>query len=456
MSLSTLAPRTLDPPIAPGKLGFVHYQLGRGGIWHERLLLCQVEGMTWIIMTPDGDIYPEALSSIHFVPCMPGGVPRQLAGKMLYRFEDLDTMHTPAEWAEIFRIGVAEAALSREEGNPALDEVSLAAGARIGAGGFAGQFAPSPDPSAGALVVVPPGPPGPPEGPPTPRGSDVWIVSQHSGHQGAPALGSQVVPGKTATRSGDFALDTIGGGTVVLRRLEVSQISGFASAEAARWKAIAGDDSRGVPGPFGKAPSTLGGFLRKHTGGGHEPGAFVAPDARVSAVRYDEQGLRRRTFEDACGQLEEPDFADWPVEGPRTTRWMCKFILTHGGNPQSRSPRFFTDAKVPEGDRVRHEHLLLMDILQLALEYDQLDISALASFEVLARRVALLEESYTTNPKNPRFEGAEHFSGMGRKTAAVAPDLSKHVATALQAESQITKERRKAREEASLAAGNKK
>ncbi len=89
-------------------------------------------------------------------------------------------------------------------------------------------------------------------------------------------------------------------------------------------------------------------------------------------------------------------------------------------------------------------------------QYDQLDVSALACFEVLARRVALLEECYTANPKNPRFEGTEHFSGLGRKTAAVAPDLSKHVATALQAESQIAKERRKAREEASLAAGSKK
>ena len=66
------------------------------------------------------------------------------------------------------------------------------------------------------------------------------------------------------------------------------------------------------------------------------------------------------------------------------------------------------------------------------------------------------EEAYAANPKNPKFEASEHFAGMGRKIAAVASDVSKFISSALQAESQIAKERRKAREEVSLAAAPKK
>ena len=72
-------------------------------------------------------------------------------------------------------------------------------------------------------------------------------------------------------------------------------------------------------------------------------------------------------------------------------------------------------------------------------------------FELLSRPVALLEEAYTANPKAPRFEGSDHFLGLGRRGAAIAPSLTKHIAEALQADAQIAKERRKAREEQALA-----
>ena len=85
------------------------------------------------------------------------------------------------------------------------------------------------------------------------------------------------------------------------------------------------------------------------------------------------------------------------------------------------------------------------------LVYDQLEVSGLAAFELLSRRVALIEEAYYTNPKNPRFEGAEYFQGLGRRGAAVAPALTQFVAKSLEADALIQKERRKAREESSLA-----
>ncbi len=169
------------------------------------------------------------------------------------------------------------------------------------------------------------------------------------------------------------------------------------------------------------------------------------------AVKFDEMGQRYREYSDAVRLLEEPSWPDFPVQGPRTVRWLCKYIKDQGCVPRTRTDRFMRDAHVPENDRVRHEHSTLMEILEWALTYDQLDVSALVSFELLSRRVQLLEEAYTANPKNPRFEGSEFFQGLGRRTAAVAPQLTSYAATQLQSEAQIAKERRKAREEATLA-----
>ena len=169
-------------------------------------------------------------------------------------------------------------------------------------------------------------------------------------------------------------------------------------------------------------------------------------------VRYDEWGERFRHFADSVQIMEEPTWKDWPIEGPRTMRWLCRYIKDNGWTPKGRTAKFMLEAKVPETDRVRHEHRVLMEILELAVTYDQLDVSALSSFELLGRRVQLLEEASSANPKNPRFEGSEYFSGLGRRGAAVAPTLTAHVATSLQADVAIQKERRKAREEAALAA----
>ena len=73
-------------------------------------------------------------------------------------------------------------------------------------------------------------------------------------------------------------------------------------------------------------------------------------------------------------------------------------------------PSALLGAHVPENDRVRHERSTPMEVIEWVLTYDQLDVLALASFELLSRRVHLLEEAYTANPKNPRFDGERVLS----------------------------------------------
>ena len=72
--------------------------------------------------------------------------------------------------------------------------------------------------------------------------------------------------------------------------------------------------------------------------------------------------------------------------------------------------------------------------------------------ELLLRRLQLIEEAHALSPSAPSYEGSEHWMGTGRRRGAVLvdPRLSKHVATRVKDETEVAKERRKAREERRL------
>ena len=81
---------TLHPfgPLWPGKRGFVHYNHGQGGIWHERLLLCRSHGSFWTTITPDNDIYCEDVDKLMWYPSTIWQVPPALSGQTVHLFDD--------------------------------------------------------------------------------------------------------------------------------------------------------------------------------------------------------------------------------------------------------------------------------------------------------------------------------------------------------------------------------
>lgn len=86
--------------------------------------------------------------------------------------------------------------------------------------------------------------------------------------------------------------------------------------------------------------------------------------------------------------------------------------------------------------------------MDTAICYDCLQVSNLASFELLVRRKQLLAEAHSHNPAAPSYEGADYWMGNKYKHggAIVVPSLTEHVSKKLQADSQILKERRKLEE----------
>ena len=102
-------------------------------------------------------------------------------------------------------------------------------------------------------------------------------------------------------------------------------------------------------------------------------------------------------------------------------------------------------------------HDLLSQALEYLVCYDQLDGSNLACAEVIARTYQLVEETHGSM----KIEGVEHYIGkptsMGtRRGVALAPVLSRHATSKLARETDILKQRRKAREEAIASKSNKK
>ena len=215
---------------------------------------------------------------------------------------------------------------------------------------------------------------------------------------------------------------------VQVKRILTTDVDHFLTAGATRLASLAA--GLRVPGAAAITPSSV--------------------DARMLPAKFNAQGKRHREFTDACDNLGEVAWADWPVTGPRTCRWFSRYIKEVNTIPQARTGQWMKELGINDSDRVKYEHSHLCDMLQMATTYDQLDVSSLGCFELLVRRLQMLEEAYGANPKAPRFDAQSHFMGQGKKTVAVAPALVAHVAGELRDEAAVAKERRKAREEASL------
>ena len=99
-----------------------------------------------------------------------------------------------------------------------------------------------------------------------------------------------------------------------------------------------------------------------------------------------------------------------------------------------------------------------MRSFELAITWDQLHVTELAAFELLARRPQMIELKYKDrlisvgNYKNDPFDDARLYQGTAetRGLIMVSPLLEQYVAGELAKEASSSKERRKLREERAL------
>jgi hypothetical protein len=368
--------------------------------WHARLLLSLVTADSWIVLTPDGDIFGEQISGGN--RDLLAWRPRPADGSAPYGIllgEIYDFNPAPDAAAMVLLIAEGEVHASAERARLVIPDAAALAAVAAAAAAVVAPVAAEP------LVPLMPPPMPAPEGVPP-------LAGPPAAHGVPAARDAAALGGPAAAGIGAAA----GGGLAAL----AGAIGGMAAA-------------RGVA-----------------------PVAAVHDDARTLPILTDDDGIRFRDFRDGAKRCKTTDFEDWPVSGPRTSKWVLNF-MAEVGNPILHHQTWRTNCRLQLGEGAVVEHEMICKVLQTFICYDQIDVANLAGCELLVRNLQRIEEKYkekaigiaddTTGGESILFMGG---TSNARAGLCISPALQQWIGTELSKEAMISKERRKAREERTL------
>lgn len=385
----------------PGSIVYVDYGEIPACI-HTRLVLMHIDDPAapgdHLICTPDRDIYVEQLDNGNgdFTGFHPG-----LANGMPP--PGINPAHiygfgplTPADYTDLLEQGRIEGARER---------------------------------AARGLVAAPVAPVVPP---PVPPGNLVWVIAECvEGRK----LGERVVPPPGIPVSGTWGLMDITDKNNVTKPCLIHQIA-----------------ESDVPG-FCDERTRLCRLAESVEGEDRASGE----DVRTLAVKYGLNGERSRNFRESIHEMQVCEFDDFPFE-PRTTYDYLKAISSISESATAQHHMWVGASRLAEGDRSTFEDEVLARVLDLAVCYDNLNVTNFASMELLCRRRQLISDAHANGGGAPSYLGAEHYMGQTCKQGGgiVVPALTDFVAKKMQAQSQIMKEKRKLAEAKGGKKGNPK
>lgn len=172
-------------------------------------------------------------------------------------------------------------------------------------------------------------------------------------------------------------------------------------------------------------------------------------DVRVLSVLFDSADERWRTIHEAVPELEEVEYEDFPLQGPRTLFRDVRQLRRLGLDFCQHHESWLKKSGVRAGDRSVHEHASLCRALNWMLCYDQLNICGLASAEALNRRRTLIEFAHQGRPETPSYEGAEDILGVRESAdgSLIDPAITQHAARRAASKAEVLKQQRLAAEE---------
>jgi hypothetical protein len=375
--------------LLPGQYAYVSYE-GEADLWHVRLVLAWVEGSEYVIITPDFDIYIEALAADNEdlsgirLAGVGGEMPFGLAGQRIHDFARRpgggDLQNVLAEGRRLAGTErLARNLVARPDGGlvPATvvapDVVPVAAGV-VGA----------------AARVVPVG--------------GMWVLDEPC--QGF-SVGDEVDLPDGSADFGGRTFVAIGGHLAAVRFLAAG--TERTEAKMARVAELMASDCRVFPRPL--------------------------PGRAVTLAQLD------------ADMVVDPDLA-LPFSGPATMGDGVRNNVARGmGSFSAEHDRWIVEGRIDPHHRSAYEHKVLSRTLQLAVE-EGLNIKNLASMEYVQRRRQLLQVAHRDDPAKPSFEGAHLYMGESddRSGAHLSSALRAHVAAEFGKEAAIEKEKRKARE----------
>ena len=245
-----------------------------------------------------------------------------------------------------------------------------------------------------------------------------------------------------------------GGYTVPSPRIHL----GLKKPEVAKAPALHADSSKGgLSGGLGALASALGKPSADYQhGSGANSDNDDSGDVRTLPVLYDRQGQRFREFRQAASQCEHHSFAaDWPIPGPSTVMWVIKWMVARGGTPLAWHAAWKTNGRLQDSEAAVLHHESNCRILETILCYDQVNAGALAGLELVCRQIQICEDKLAHRFDDTQGDaGSDYYLMSGaqsRSQLCICLELRAWIASEVQKESSVLKERRKAREERVLA-----
>ena len=183
-------------------------------------------------------------------------------------------------------------------------------------------------------------------------------------------------------------------------------------------------------------------------------------DGRVLPICRDLSGGRYLDVKTAIDKFIPARDTDYPLAGPVTGPWLVKFMWQNGGGPMSFHHRFIADTRLDYTAGGISEHMSLCKCLELAITYDHIDIGRSAACELMCRKVQMIHDKWkhklpNVNPTSTSSADDESFLLLGthetRGNIGVCPELTTWLGGELGKLAMVDKERRKAREERTLA-----
>ncbi|CAK8988362.1 unnamed protein product, partial [Durusdinium trenchii] len=176
-----------------------------------------------------------------------------------------------------------------------------------------------------------------------------------------------------------------------------------------------------------------------------QPGKGGSNDVRTLWVDFDEHGDRYKRWRDVCKESYTPSFDQTPLEGPTTGLHLIKHAERHGGDPRLWMQLWCRSKHIETTDRTFHEMKVLVDALFFAGTFDQVNIPALMSMEVVCRRIQAIVDAYS-NPSRPSWENAKIFAGQGTPEDIVSPTFRNYATRKNKEELELLQARQKVRE----------
>lgn len=183
-------------------------------------------------------------------------------------------------------------------------------------------------------------------------------------------------------------------------------------------------------------------------------------DGRVLPICRDLSGSRYLDVKTAIDKFIPARDTDYPLSGPVTGPWLIKFMWQNGGGPMAFHHRFLADTRLDYTAGGMSEHMSLCKCLELAITYDHIDIGRSSACELMCRKIQMVHDKWkhklpNVNPTSTSSADDESFLLLGthetRGNIGVSPELTSWLGGELGKLAMVDKERRKAREERSLA-----